>query len=103
MKDYEISLAANDKAVELSGFPRDYLIKLTLAAASSLKGVNEIQTLELTQRFGKVKMVVNGGPISMGPFPTLIIGKTLIAIVSTLKGVEGDAIALEIKIQEKGL
>jgi hypothetical protein len=103
MKDYEISLSANDKAVELSGFPRDYLIKLTLAAASSLKGVSEIKTLDLTMRFGKVKLAVNGSPISLGPFPTLIIGKSLIAIVSTLKGVEGNVIALEINIQEKGL
>ena len=100
MKDYEISLSANDSAVKLSGFPEDYLTRITLGAAHSLKGVNEIETLELTLRFGKVKLAINGQPISLVPFPTLIIGKTLIAIVSTLKGVEGDVNSLEIKMRQ---
>jgi hypothetical protein len=101
MKDYEISLSANDAPIKLSGFPKDFLINVTLGAASSLKGVNEIETLELTLRFGKVKMAVNGNPIPLVPFPTLIIGRTLIAIVSTLKGVEGNVTSLEIKMGKK--
>ena len=103
MKDYNLSLAANGKPIELTGFPQDFVIKTLIGMVSSLKGVQEINSLELTLRYGKVKLSINGNPISVGPFPTLITAKTLIAIASTLKGVENEITSLEIKMEAKPL
>jgi hypothetical protein len=89
----------NSKPIELTGFPKDY-VTLTLAgAASSLKGVDDINSLELTMKFGKVKMSINGSAVPLKPFPTIMLARTLIAMASTLKGVEGEVVSLEIKMQ----
>ena len=101
MKNYEISLAVNANPVKLTGFPRDFLTKMLIGAASSLKGVNEIDRMFLTLRFGKVKMSINDIPIALGPFPTLIMGRTLLGTISTLKGVEGEISNVEISLQVK--
>ena len=98
MTDYQISLDVNNQHVELSGFPRDFLIRTVLGAASSLKGVEEIDSLELTMKYGKVKLSINGSPVSLKPFPTLILARTLIGMTSVLKGVEGDVVSLEISL-----
>lgn len=98
MRDYQISLTSNGKPVNLTGFPRDYVAQTLAGAASSLKGIDEINSLELTLKFGKVKLSINGAPVSLKPFPTLILARTLIGMTSTLKGVDSEINHLEIKM-----
>jgi hypothetical protein len=97
--EYKAALTVNDKAIEITGFPEEFLAKTLAGAVSSLKKAEEIKNLELTMAFGKVKLNVNGNQIPLGPFPNLVITNTLIGMVATLKGVEGKVTTLEIKMQ----
>jgi hypothetical protein len=98
---YDISLTVNGKAIEVTGFPKDFLTRTLLGAASSLKGVDEVDTLELSLKFGKVKLMVNSRPIALSQFPNIIIARTLEGMVSILKGVEGKVLSLEIELKKK--
>jgi hypothetical protein len=100
MLNYDISLTVNGKIIEVTGFPKDFLTKTLVGAASSLKGVDEVDALKLSLKFGKVKMVVNSQPISLSQFPNLIIARTLVGTVSILKGVEGEVVSLEIEMKK---
>ena len=87
--NFQSELIVNDKAVELTEFPKEFVEKTIAGAVSSLKRSEDIRELEMTLNYGKVKLTLNGNPIPLSPFPTLILANTLTGMVSTLKGVEG--------------
>jgi hypothetical protein len=93
------SLTVNGKDVELSGFPEKYLRKTICGAASSLENVGDIENLDMTLSFGKVKLSVNNNDIALKPFPKLIIANTVIGIVSTLKGTDEKITSVRITVQ----
>ena len=99
MINYDISLTVNSREVEVTGFPKDFLTRTLIGAASSLKGVDEVASLELSLKFGKVKMSVSGTPVPLSQFPNLIIARTFTGMVSTLKGVEGEVVSLDIHLK----
>jgi hypothetical protein len=101
MMDFDIALKVNSNYIELTGFSKAYVTGTLTGAVSSLKDVPEITSLEITLKFGKVKLTINGYRLSLKPFPTLILARTLASMVSTLKGVEGEVNSLEIKMQGK--
>ena len=94
-----VYLNVNGREIALSGFPEEYLRKTICGAASSLEKVGDIDTLDVTLSFGKVKIKVNNNEIPLKPFPKLIIANTLIAIVSTLKGVDEKITSLHVTVQ----
>lgn len=99
--DLNTSLKVNGNPIELIGFSQAFVTSTVAGAISSLKEVPEISTLELTMKFGKVKIAINGSSLTLKPFPTLILARTLAGMVSTLKGVEGEVNSLEIIMQGK--
>jgi hypothetical protein len=100
VKKYEIKLKVNKKGIELSGFPRDFVTRTLAGSATSLRGVDEVESLELSLRFGKVKLSVNEINIELIQFPTLILANTLIGMVKSLNGVDGDVIAVDLTMKE---
>lgn len=84
---FEAKLRVNNEPVELNAFVEEFLARTAVGAASSLKGVADVQILQLYLERGDVSVVVNGEDISLTPFPNDIIASTLIGLVSSLKGV----------------
>jgi len=85
---FETTLWVNNDPVELNDFVEKFLAKVTIGAASSLKGVENIQNLELNQERGNVNIAINGKEISLTAFPNDIIANTITGLVSTLRGVD---------------
>jgi len=85
---FESTLWVNNDPIELNDFVEEFLAKTVIGAASSLKGVANIQNLELTLERGVVEVIVNGKDISITGFPNDIIANTLIGLVSSLRGVD---------------
>lgn len=83
----ESTLWINSEYVEINAFVEEFLARIVVAAASTLKGTGDVRNLELSLERGDVSLIVNGEEISLTPFPNDIIAKTLIGLVSTLKGV----------------
>jgi hypothetical protein len=98
VKNYSVSLKVNGQEIELSGFPRDFVARTAAGAATSLRGVNEVNSLEMSLKFGKVKLSVNGERVGLIQFPNLILASTFIGMLKALNGVEGEVRAAELKL-----
>ncbi len=100
MDQYEVSLKVNGKPVKLSGFPRDFVAKALVGSATSLKGVDRVETLALSLKFGKIKLSVNEQAVDLIQFPTLMLANTLKGMLSVLSGVEGEINSADVKIRQ---
>jgi len=87
-KKYNVKLTVNDKEIELSDFPQDFLINVAIAAVRSLKGIDEIDTMELYGDSDNTAIVVNGKRIQTTMFPSQYVTNTIHGLISTLRGVE---------------
>lgn len=85
---FEAALWVNNVSVELNPFVEGLLARTVAGAVSSLKGAEDIQSLELYLEQGDVRIIVNGNEIPLTPFPNHIIANTLIGLVSSLKGLD---------------
>ncbi|MCL0098439.1 hypothetical protein M1O57_01585 [Dehalococcoidia bacterium] len=94
-------LWVNKVSVEVNPFVEQFLARTTLGAVASLRGGGSVQSLELHQQKGDVKITVNGNELPLTPFPRDIICNTLIGLVSSLKGVD-EVDNLDISIEVGG-
>lgn len=95
----ETKLMVNNTPIELTAFPEEFLAKTVSGAVSSLKGAEDIQSLELYLEQGDVRVIVNGKELPLTPFPNDIIANTLIGLVSSLKGVDRiESLKINIKV-----
>jgi len=99
MPELDAKLTVNNVPIELSGFSKEFLIKTTIGAVSSLKKVSEIKTLEMSLAGGKIAIIVNGEKIPLSAFPNNIIVNTFAGLLATLKGVEKKVESFKIKIK----
>jgi len=88
MKEFDAELNVMGRAIELNHFVEQFLSHTVMGAASSLKGVDDVKTLEIRRDSGELTLTVNGGEIELSQFPHLIIDNTLRALLSSLKDVE---------------
>jgi hypothetical protein len=96
----KISLTVNDNPIELDYFVSGYLDHVVGGIVGSLKDTGEIGDLEMTiDKFGEVKIALNGAEVPLTLFPVQIIRSTMAGIVAPLKGVEGEMSTLELNIQ----
>jgi len=101
LKSYTVSLKVNGKKIELSGFPRDFVTRTAAGAATSLRGVEEVNTLDMSLKFGKIKLDVNGEKVNLIQFPNLILASTFIGMFKALNGVDAAVTAAELKMSEE--
>lgn len=87
-ESFKTALSLNNVSVELNPFVEKFLARTVVGAVSSLKGVEDIQSLELYLEQGDVRIIANGNELPITPFPNDIIANTLIGLVSSLKGVD---------------
>lgn len=99
MPELDAKLTVNNLPIELSGFPKEFLIKTTVGAVSSLKKVGEIKALEMSLAAGKVTIEVNREKIPISAFPNRIIINTFAGLFATLKGVEKKVRSFKIEIK----
>ena len=97
-KNLGAELEVNNVSVELNPFAEQFLARTVVGAASSLKGAENIQDLELHLERGDVKLVVNENELPLTPFPRDIIVNTITGLVSSLKGISKiDSLKINIK------
>ena len=96
-ENFEIKVLVNNTSIELTAFPEEFLAKTLAGAVSSLKGAEDIESLELYLEHGNVRIILNGNELHLTPFPKEIIASTVTGLVSSLKGV-GKIESLKINI-----
>jgi len=94
---YEATLQVNNAYIDLSPFPEQFLARTVAGAVSSLRGAEDIRSLELHLERGDVRILGNGDELPLTPFPNDIIANTLIGLVSSLKGV-GEVDSLDVSV-----
>lgn len=95
---FKTALSLNNVSVELNPFVEKFLARTVVGAVSSLKGAEDIQSLELYLERGEVRVIVNGNELPLTPFPNDVIANTVIGLVSSLRGV-GDIDSLNISVK----
>jgi len=88
-ENFKATLKVNKKAMEINPFVEEFLARTSVGAVASLRGAEDIRSLEIHQDKGNVRIEVNGKEIPLTPFPNDIISSTLVGLVSSLKGVGG--------------
>jgi hypothetical protein len=95
----KVSLAVNDVSLNLDYFVNKYLYCVAGGIIASLHDTGEIEELDITlDNTGEVKITLNGGNVSLKPFPVEIIRSTLLGMVSPLKGIDAMVKTLELTI-----
>lgn len=86
-ENFKATLKVNKITVEMNPFVEEFLARTSVGAVSSLRGTEDIKSLEIHQDKGNVKITVDGKDIPLTPFPNDIISSTLVGLVSPLKGI----------------
>jgi len=87
-KSLEAKLWVNNASVDMNPFVEDFLARTVTGAVCSLKGTEDIQSLELNLEQGNIRITVNTNELPLTPFPNDIIANTITGLVSSLKGVD---------------
>ena len=96
---FEATLRVNSEFVDLNPFVEEFLVRIATGAVSTLKGAEDIESLELYLEQGNVRIIVNGAEIPLATFPNDIIANTLIGLVSSLRGVpKVDSLDISVKV-----
>lgn len=81
-------LRVNKISIEMNPFVEEFLARTVVGMVTPLRDAENMQTLEIHQERGNVKITVNGNELPLTPFPNDIISNTLVALVSSLKDVD---------------
>lgn len=96
---FKAKLRVNKISVDMEPFVEEFLARTTVGLVTSLRGGENVQSLEMHQEKGNVKITVNGNEIPLTPFPNDIICNTLTGLVSSLKGVADiDSLDISVKV-----
>jgi len=87
MEQHKAKLMINKSHVELNPFVEEYLARISVGIVTSLKGIEYVRSVQISDRHGDIQIKVNGDDVAIKPFPIKIIGSTLRGLVSELKGV----------------
>ena len=99
-ENFRATLKVNEKAIEMNPFVEEFLARTTVGAVASLRGAEDIRSLEIHQDKGNVRIEVNGKDIPLTPFPNDIISSTLVGLVSSLKGISKiDSLLINVALQ----
>ena len=97
-ESFRAELKVDGVSVEINPFVEEFLARVIVGAVSSLKGVENIKSLQVRQKKGNVEITANGKDIPLTPFPNDVISNTLVGIVSSLRGVD-DIESIDISVE----
>lgn len=102
-ESYQTKLWVNNKDIDLHPFVEQFVAGAVTGAVRTLKGVDEIRTVELKMLRMTVTLMVNGKKLELTQFPNNILCNTVTGVVASLKGVdkEIDSLQLDIKVEQK--
>jgi len=102
-ESYQTKLWVNNKDIDLHPFVEQFVAGAVTGAVRTLKGVDDLRTLELKMVKKTVTLVVNGKSLALTQFPNDILCSTVTGVVSSLKGVDKvvDSLQLDIKVAQK--
>jgi hypothetical protein len=96
--NFKAKLRVNEISMEMNPFVEEFLARTSVSAVSSLRGTEDIKSLQIHQKKGNVEITVNGKEIPLTPFPNDIISNTLVGMVSSLRGVD-DVDSIDISVE----
>jgi hypothetical protein len=99
-ESYQTRLWVNNEDIELHPFVEQFVAGAVTGAVRTLKGVDEVRTIELKMLKKAVTLVVNGKALQLTQFPNDILFSTVTGVVSSLKGIDKviDSLQLDIKV-----
>jgi hypothetical protein len=99
-ESFKAKLWVNKNPIDMNPFVEEFLARTTVGAVTSLRGAEDIHSLEIHQDKGNVRIEVNGEDIPLTPFPNAIISSTLVGLVSSLKGISKvDSLLINVTLQ----
>ncbi len=93
----KVRLAINDSPLPIADFVQIFIGEVVTGMLSTLKGVGEIQSVELSIDGEGVKIDINNATVPSNEFVDKFVRNTVIGMVTSLKGVE-QVEKLEIRI-----
>jgi hypothetical protein len=97
MAPRKVSLSINGAPVEIVDFVQELISSVVTGILSTLKGVNEIRSLELSFQDDYIEIKVNNNIVPSNDFVNMFIRNTVNGMVSSLKGIERiDRLEIEI-------
>ena len=101
MSSPKVSLTVNDFSVTIVEFVQEFINETVTGIISTLKGVDEINSVNLYINGDEVEIEVNNAKVPSNDFVNTFIKNTVIGMVTSLKGVERVS-KLEIAIADQG-
>ena len=95
---FKAMLKVNTKAVDMNPLVEKFFARTSVGMVSSLKGTEDIKSLEIHQKKGNVEININGKDIPLTPFPNDIISNTLVGMLSSLRDVD-DIESIDISVE----
>jgi len=83
----QVSLWVNDECIDIDYFVSGFIDHTAGGMVASLRGTDEIGTLELSIDGSQVTINLNNAQVPVNEFVKKIIRSTITGMVSTLKGV----------------
>lgn len=101
-ESYETKLWVNSRDIELHPFVEQFVAGTVTGGVRTLKGVDELRSLELKMVKKAVTLAVNGKTLELTQFPNDILCSTVTGVVNSLKGVdEVDTLQLDVKVVQQ--
>ena len=88
MTSPKVSLSINDSPVPIAGFVQVFIRSVVTGMLSTLKGVDEMRSIDLSFNGDDVVINVNGAVVPSNDFVNEFVRNTVIGMVTSLKGVE---------------
>lgn len=84
----QVNLTVNETPITLDYFVEKYIYHVVEGMLASLEGTGDIGSADMSiDDGGQVTINLNNAQVPINPFVNMIINKTMVAIVSNLKGV----------------
>lgn len=87
-------------SVDMNPFVEEFVARTVVGMITPLRGAENMQSVEIHQEKGDVKITVNGNEVPLTPFPNDIICSTLTGLVSSLKEVDKiNSLDISVKVE----
>src|SRR5512136_2389506 len=102
-ESFETKLWVNNKDIDLHPFVEQYVAGTVVGGVRTLKGVDDLRTIDLKMLNKAVTLVVNGKGLELTQFPNDILCSTVTGVAASLKGVDKviDSLQIDIKVVQK--